>query len=86
MCPEALSPSPDRRGLQSHHISHGYMLVPYTGRLWCHHVTEALGPLPNRAPVMPHVLWLQTHFLIWEGSGAATCPMALGLWGVPVHS
>jgi hypothetical protein len=42
------------------------------------HVTEALGPSPNRAPVSPCVMWLQTRLLVREGSGAATCPVALG--------
>jgi hypothetical protein len=39
---------------------------------------EALGPPPGRAPVLPHVMWPQTCLLVWEGSGAATCPVALG--------
>jgi hypothetical protein len=39
----------------------------------------ALDPasLPRRAPVPPRVQQIWTHFLAEEGSGAATCPIAL---------
>jgi hypothetical protein len=77
-CPEEPSPSPGRRGLRSCHIPHGSRPALYAGRLWRHHVTEAPGPPPSRAPVSPRVMWLQTRHLVWEGSGAATCPVALG--------
>jgi hypothetical protein len=77
-CPETPSPSPGRRGLWSRHVSHGFRPAPYAVRLWRRHVTEASGPPPGRAPVSSHVLWLQTRLLMREGSGAATCPVALG--------
>jgi hypothetical protein len=76
MCPEASSPSPGRRGLQSHHVLHGSRPAPCTGRLWCLHVTEAPGPSPGRAPASPRVLWLQTHLLVREGSEATKCLVA----------
>jgi hypothetical protein len=76
-CLEAPSPSPRRRGLQSHHVPRGSRPAPYAGRLWCRHVIEAPGSPPRRAPVSPRVLWLQTHLLVWEDSGATTCPVAL---------
>jgi hypothetical protein len=82
-CPKASSPSPGRRGLRSHHVPRGCRLTPCAGRLWPHHVTEAPGPPPRRAPVMPHVLWLQTRLLAREGSGATTCPVALDPWVCP---
>jgi hypothetical protein len=85
-CPEAPSPSPSRRGLWSRHVPHGSRPAPFAGRLWCRHVTEASGPPPGRGPVSPRVLWLQTRLLVREGSGAATCPMALGPRACPcVH-
>jgi hypothetical protein len=46
-------------------------------------VTEAQGPPSDRASVPPRVLWLQTRLLLWEGSAATTCPVALGPQGVP---
>jgi hypothetical protein len=76
--PEAPIPSPGSRRLWSHHMPHGSRPATYAGRLWCHHVTEAPGPPPGRASVPPRVLWLQTRLLVWEGSGAATCLVALG--------
>jgi hypothetical protein len=85
-CPEAPSPSRSRRGLRSHHVSHGSRLIPCAGRLWHRHVIEAPGPPPGRAPVSPRVLWLQTCLLLWEGSRAATCSVAHGPPGVTVHS
>jgi hypothetical protein len=57
-CPEAPSPSPDRRRLQSRHVPRGSWPAPCVGRLWRRHVTEAPGPLLGRAPVPPRVLWL----------------------------
>jgi hypothetical protein len=47
------------------------------------HVTEALGPPPGRAPISPHVLWLQTHPLVREGSRAATCLVVVGPQACP---
>jgi hypothetical protein len=85
-CPKTPSSSADRRGLQSRHVSHGFRPVPCAGRLYRCHVTEAPGLPPRRAPVSPRVLWLQTCLLVQEGSGAATCPVALGPRGVPVRS
>jgi hypothetical protein len=76
-CPEAPSPSPGRRGLQSSHMPRGSRPTPCTGRLWRRHVTEAPGPPPGMAPISPRVMWLQTRLLVREGSGAATCPVAL---------
>jgi hypothetical protein len=76
-CPEAPSPSPDMRRLQSRHVPHGYRPTPCAGRLWHRHVAEAPGPPPGRAPVSARVMWLQTRLLVREGSGAATCPVAL---------
>jgi hypothetical protein len=67
-------------------VSHGSRLVPCAGRLWRRHVTEAPGPPPGRALVSPRVLWLQTCLLVQEDPGATTCPVTLGLWGVPVRS
>jgi hypothetical protein len=82
-CPEAPSPSPGRRGLQSHHVPYGSRPAPCARRLWRRHVTEASGPPPDRASVSPRVLWLQTHLLVQEDSRAATCPVALGLRACP---
>jgi hypothetical protein len=76
-CPEASSPSPGKRRLQSHHVPRGSRPASCAGRLWRCHVTEAPGPPPSGASVPPHVLWLQTRLLVWEGFGAATCPVAL---------
>jgi hypothetical protein len=76
--PEAPNPSPSRRGHQSCHVPHGSRPAPCTGRLRHHHLTEAPGPPPSRAPVSPCVLWLQTRLLVREGSGSTTCPVALG--------
>jgi hypothetical protein len=45
-CPEAPSPSPGRRGLQSHHVPYGSRPAPCARRLWRRHVTEASGPPP----------------------------------------
>jgi hypothetical protein len=78
MCPEAPSPSPSRRRLQSYHVPHGSRPAPYAGRLWRHDMTEASGPPPGRAPIPTRVLWLRTRLLVWEGSGATTCLVALG--------
>jgi hypothetical protein len=78
--PEAPSLSPSRRGLWSRHVPHGSRPTPCAGRLRRRHVTEALGPPLGRAPVSPHVLWLQTLLLVREGSRAAMCPMDLDLW------
>jgi hypothetical protein len=78
-CPETLIPTPNRRGLQSRHVPRGSRTAPYVGRLWRRHVTKAPGPLLGKAPVSPCVQWLQTRLLVKEGSGAATCPVALGL-------
>jgi hypothetical protein len=75
--PEAPNPSPDRRRLRSRHVSRGSRPAPCAGRLWRHRVAEAPGPPLGRAPVPARVLWLQTRFLVWEGSGAATCPVTL---------
>jgi hypothetical protein len=76
--PEAPSPSPNRRGLRSRHVPHGSRPAPYAGRIWCRHVIETPRPPPGRAPVSPRVLRLQTRLLMREGSGAATCLVALG--------
>jgi hypothetical protein len=78
MCPEAPSPSPDRRGLWSRNVPHGSRPALCAGRLWHRHVTEVPGPPLDRAPISPRVIWLQTRILVWEGSGAATCPVTLG--------
>jgi hypothetical protein len=75
--PMAPNPPPGRGGLQSHHVSCGSRPVPYVGRLWRHHMFRALGPPLGRAPASPCVLWLQTCLLVREGSGAATCTVAL---------
>jgi hypothetical protein len=75
--PEAPSPSPDRRGLRSHHVPCGSKPTPCTGRLWHCHMTDTPGPPPGRAPVSPCVLCLQTCLLVREGSGAITCPVAV---------
>jgi hypothetical protein len=77
-CSEAPSPSPGRSGLQSHNVPHGSTPAPCAGRLWRRHKTEAPGTPPDRVPVSPCVMWLQTRLLVREGSGATTCPMALG--------
>jgi hypothetical protein len=77
--PEAPSPSPGRKGLRSHHVPRGSRPAPCVGRLRCHHVTEAPGPPSGRAPVSPRVMWLQSYFLVQEGTGAAMCPVALDL-------
>jgi hypothetical protein len=47
---------------------------PGVGRLWRHHVPHAIGLATpqGRDPVSPHVLWLQTHLPVWEGSATAT--------------
>jgi hypothetical protein len=55
-CLDAPSPSPSRRGLQSHHVPHGSRPASCTRRLWRHYVTEAPESPPGRAPVSPHVL------------------------------
>jgi hypothetical protein len=81
--PKAPSPSPRRRGLRSCHVPRGSRPTSYAGRLWRRHVTEAPGPPSGRAPVSPRVLWLQTHLLVWEGSGASMCPVALSPWVCP---
>jgi hypothetical protein len=79
-CPEAPIPSPGRRGLRNRHVPRGFRPAPCTGRLWRHHMSEAPRPPPGRAPILPHVLWLQTRLLVWEGSRAASAqwPSALG--------
>jgi hypothetical protein len=76
-CPEVPSPSPSRRGLWSHHVPRGSRPTPCAGRLWRHHMSEAPEPPSGRTLVSPHVMWLQTHLLVQEGSGATTCPVAL---------
>jgi hypothetical protein len=55
-------------------------LPPGMGGLWCRHVPFTTRPATQqgRAPVSPHVLWLQTRLQVQEGSSIATCPMALG--------
>jgi hypothetical protein len=78
MCPEPPSPSPGKRGLRSRRVPRGSRPAPCAGRLWHRHVTEAPTPPPGRAPVSPHILWLQTRLLVREGSKAVTCPVALG--------
>jgi hypothetical protein len=77
-CPDPSSPSPGRRGLRSRHVPHSSRPAPCVGRPWRRHVTEAPGPPPDRAQVSPHVMWLQTRLLVWEGSGATMCPVYLG--------
>jgi hypothetical protein len=77
-CPEAPSSSPGRRRLRSRHAPRGFRPAPCAGRLWRRHVTEAPGPPLGRAPVPARVLRLQTRLLVREGSGATTCPVALG--------
>jgi hypothetical protein len=74
--PKAPSPSLDRRGPQSRHVTHGSSPAPCVGRLRHRHVTKAPGPPPGRALISPCVLWLQTRLLVREGSGATTCPVA----------
>jgi hypothetical protein len=77
-CPEAPSPSLGRRRLHSCHVPRGSRPAPCAGRLWRYRVAEAPGPTPGRAQVTACVLWLQTRLMVREGSGAATCPVALG--------
>jgi hypothetical protein len=81
--PQGTEPIPGRRRLRSHHTPHGSRPAPYAGRLERRHVTKAPGPPPDRAPVPRRVLWLQTCFLVCEGSGAAMCRVALGPWVYP---
>jgi hypothetical protein len=76
-CPEASSPSLDRRRLLSHHVPRGFRPTLCAERLCHRHVTKAPGPPSGRAPVPSRVLWLQTRLLVREGFGAATCPVAL---------
>jgi hypothetical protein len=58
------------------------------GGLRCRHVPRAAGPATRqgRAPTSSHVLWLQTHLPVREGSGVTTCLMALSLRGEPARS
>jgi hypothetical protein len=92
-CLEAPSMPPARKGLQcchvpqgtepvtqlrSCHVPHGSRPAPRAGKIFRRHVIEAPGPPHGRAPVSPRILWLQTHLLVQEDSGATTCPVALG--------
>jgi hypothetical protein len=75
--PKAQSLSLGRKGLRSRHAPHGSRPAPCAGRLRHHNVTEAPGLPPGRAPISPRVQWLQTCLLVREGTGDATCPVAL---------
>jgi hypothetical protein len=61
---------------------------PGAGGLCYRHVPRGTRPAvrQGRASVSPRVLRLQIRPLVREGSSIVTCPKALSLLGVPVHS
>jgi hypothetical protein len=75
--PMAPNLTPGGGGLRSRHVSCSSRPVPCMGRLWHRNMSKALGPPLGRAPASSRVQWLQTHLPVHEGSGAATCTVAL---------